>query len=219
MKEIILIAASYLFGSVPFGLIIAKMHGKNLRAIGSGNIGATNLSRAVGRKWGIACFVLDFLKGLIPMLAAKHFIVPAVPAAVHLLLWLAVGTAAVIGHILPVYVAFKGGKGVATSLGMVVGLWPFYAIPGLVCFVVWLIVLFTWRYMSLASVAGAVVFPAVLTTFIALIPDWHFSRLWPLLLAAVLIAGLIVFLHRSNIKRLLAGTESKILTGKKITAA
>ena len=116
------IIAAYLLGSIPFGLLIAKAHGKDLRSIGSGNIGATNVSRALGRKWAYVCFVLDVLKGLIPMLATMLIAEP--DSVVLLWLWLAIGCAAILGHIFPIYVKFKGGKGVATSFGVALGLWP-----------------------------------------------------------------------------------------------
>ena len=111
----ILIIGSYLLGSIPFGVVVAKMHGKDLRSVGSGNIGATNLSRLLGRKWGIFCFFLDFLKGLVPMLTAKVFL-PQRLDMIDLCLWLAVGCAAVVGHVFPIYIGFRGGKGAALQI-------------------------------------------------------------------------------------------------------
>jgi glycerol-3-phosphate acyltransferase PlsY len=210
MTFIILITVSYLLGSIPFGLIIAAAHGKNLRSVGSGNIGATNVSRALGKKWAWLCFALDVLKGLLPMLVARRFITfPA--TSQQLAIWLVVGCAAIFGHIFPVYLKFKGGKGVATSLGVVLGLWPYYTICGLVAFAVWALVLFVWRYVSLASIAAAVAFPVCLITAVTVLPDWHFNTLWPLFVVAVIMPVLVVFRHRANIKRLIEGTESKIL--------
>ena len=112
--------AAYLVGSIPFGLLIVKAHGKDLRSIGSGNIGATNVSRALGRKWAYVCFVLDVLKGMVPMLLAMLIAEPVEP--VMLLLWLVVGCASILGHIFPIYIKFKGGKGVSTSFGVALGL-------------------------------------------------------------------------------------------------
>ncbi|GAF92317.1 unnamed protein product, partial [marine sediment metagenome] len=106
---------AYLLGSIPFGVIIAKAHGKDLRTIGSGNIGATNVSRALGRRWAYFCFVLDVLKGLVPMLAVRSCVEMPHPTPGLLSLWLCVGCAAILGHIFPIYLKFKGGKGVATS--------------------------------------------------------------------------------------------------------
>jgi glycerol-3-phosphate acyltransferase PlsY len=204
---------SYLLGSVPFGLLIARTHGKDLRAVGSGNIGATNVSRALGKKWAIVCFVLDVLKGLIPMLVTARFITLP-PTSRHLTLWLAVGCAAILGHIFPVYLKFKGGKGVATSLGVLLGLWPYYTICGLAAFAVWIIVVLIWRYVSLASISAAIAFPTCLTASVAIVPDWHFSTLWPLFIVAVVMPVLVILRHRVNIRRLIEGTESKILDKK-----
>jgi glycerol-3-phosphate acyltransferase PlsY len=206
------IIAAYLLGSIPFGLLIAKAHGKDLRSIGSGNIGATNVSRALGRKWAYFCFILDVLKGLIPMLATMLIVKP--DSILTLWLWLAVGCVAILGHIFPIYVKFKGGKGVATSFGVALGLWPYYTICVLFAFLVWVLVVLIWQYVSLASIAASVTFILALITAIILIPDWEFTGLWPILITAVAIPVMVIIRHRENIKRLLAGTESKILQTK-----
>jgi len=203
------VIGAYLLGSIPFGLLIVKAHGKDLRSIGSGNIGATNVSRALGRKWAYVCFVLDVLKGMVPMLTIMFIAKPA--GVVMLLLWLVVGCAAISGHIFPIYVKFKGGKGVATSFGVALGLWPYYTICALFAITIWVIVVLIWRYVSLASIFGSVSFPAVLILAIILKPGWDFLSLWPLLVAATAIPLMVIIRHRENIKRLLAGTESKIL--------
>jgi len=206
------VIGAYLLGSIPFGLLIAKAHGKDLRSIGSGNIGATNVSRALGRKWAYVCFLLDVLKGLIPMLAIMFIAKPQ--GIVMLLLWLAVGCAAISGHIFPIYVRFKGGKGVATSFGVAVGLWPYYTICASFAIAIWVAAVLIWRYVSLASISASIAFPLVLILSIILKADWDFGTLWPLLTAAVAIPVMVIIRHRENIKRLLAGTESKILKGK-----
>ena len=202
------IIAAYLLGSIPFGLLIAKAHGKDLRSIGSGNIGATNVSRALGRKWAYFCFVLDVLKGLIPMLVTMLIAKP--DTVLTLWLWLAVGCAAILGHIFPIYIKFKGGKGVATSFGVALGLWPYYTICVLFAFGVWAVTVLIWRYVSLASIAASVTFILALIAAIILKTDWQFSNLWPILITAVAIPVMVIVRHRENIKRLLAGTESKI---------
>ncbi len=214
------IAGAYLLGSIPFGLLLAKAHGKDLRSIGSGNIGATNVSRALGRKWAYVCFSLDVLKGLLPMLAASILVsrysildehrASSIEHPLQLFLWLAVGCAAILGHIFPVYVKFKGGKGVATSFGVALGLWPYFTIAAGFAGAVWVATVLIWRYVSLASIAGAITFPLVLIAAIWLTPTWTFAALWPLLLAAVAIPVMVIVRHRENVKRLLAGTESKI---------
>ena len=205
----IFIVVAYLLGSVPFAFLIAKAHGKDLRTIGSGNIGATNLARALGRKWGYICFALDVLKGFIPM-AGLPAVAGRPDSPALLALWLAVGMAAILGHVLPIYLGFKGGKGVATSFGVALGLWPYFTIPGLIALAVWVAVVLIWRYVSLASICGAVVFPVALLIGIMAVPAWTASALWPLLIAAIAIPAMVVIRHRENIKRLLAGTESKI---------
>ena len=209
MNFVILIVGAYLLGSIPFGLIIAKAHGRDLRRIGSGNIGATNLSRALGKKWACFCFALDAAKGLAPMLAAAKLIDSA-PTTVELLLWLAVGSAAVLGHIFPIYIGFKGGKGVATSFGVALGLWPYYTICALVATAIWVVFVLLWRYVSLASIAASIAFPIALIISIAVLPDWEINNLWPLFIAAIGIPLMVIIRHRENIKRIIAGTESKI---------
>ncbi len=205
----IFIVVAHLLGSVPFAFLIARAHGKDLRTIGSGNIGATNLARALGRRWGYICFALDVLKGFIPMVAFPAVAGrPDSPAT--LALWLTVGIAAILGHVYPVTLGFKGGKGVATSFGVTLGLWPYFTIPGLVALLVWVAVVLIWRYVSLASICGAVAFPVALLAGIVIVPAWTASSLWPLLIAAVAIPTMVIVRHRENVKRLIAGTESKI---------
>jgi glycerol-3-phosphate acyltransferase PlsY len=211
------IIAAYLLGSIPFGLLIVKAHGKDLRSIGSGNIGATNVSRALGRKWAYICFLLDMLKGLIPMLATMFFIKTALYTEAHtqrvvlLWLWLAVGCAAILGHIFPIYLKFRGGKGVATSFGVALGLWPYYTICALLAVAIWVAVVLVWRYVSLSSIVASVAFPLLLLLTIVLSPSWDVVNLSPLLVAAAAIPLIVIIRHRENIKRLLAGTESKVL--------
>ena len=213
------IIGAYLLGSIPFGLLIAKAHGKDLRSIGSGNIGATNVSRALGRKWAYICFVLDVLKGMVPMLATLSFIrplstQPQTEKVILLWLWLAVGCAAILGHIFPIYVKFRGGKGVATSFGVALGLWPYYTICASFAVAIWVVVVLIWRYVSLASICASISFPLVLILAIILRPGWDFISLWPLLIAATAIPLMVIIRHRENIKRLLGGTENKILQDK-----
>jgi glycerol-3-phosphate acyltransferase PlsY len=209
MKFAILIIGAYLLGSIPFGLIIARAHGRDLRSIGSGNIGATNLSRALGKKWAYLCFFLDAAKGLVPMLAATY-IFSSPPSITQLFLALAIGCAAILGHIFPIYIKFRGGKGVATSFGVALGLWPYYTICAAAAFLIWVVVVLLWRYISLASIIASIAFPLALVLMIVLTPAWNFAHLWPLLIAAVVIPVMVIVRHRENIKRLIAGTESKV---------
>jgi len=217
MTFAVLFLSSYLLGSVPFGFIIAKAHGTDLRKIGSGNIGATNLARALGKKWAYLCFVLDTAKGLLPTLAAVS-LSSSPPTIAQLLLTLAAGCAAISGHIFPIYLKFKGGKGVATSFGVALGLYPYYTICAIAALLIWLIFVLIWRYISLASIAASLIFPLVLVSAIALNTGWYFADLWPLLVAAAVIPIVVVIRHRENVKRLLAGTESKVLQTDKTAA-
>jgi glycerol-3-phosphate acyltransferase PlsY len=203
------IVAAYLLGSVPFAFLIAWAHGKDLRTIGSGNIGATNLARALGRKWGYLCFALDVLKGLAPMAIVGALIAgPGNPLLLSL--WLLVGIAAILGHVFPVYLHFKGGKGVATSFGVALGLWPYFTLCALIALAVWIAAVLIWHYVSLASICAAVAFPIALVLGVFTIPQWHSTNLWPLLIAAVVIPILVIVRHRDNIRRLAAGTENRI---------
>jgi glycerol-3-phosphate acyltransferase PlsY len=146
---------------------------------------------------------------LLPMLAAAIGL-DGFTGTTGLLVRLAVGCAAILGHIFPVYLKFKGGKGVATSFGVAVGLWPYYTVCAAAALLVWIIFVLIWRYVSLASLAAAVAFPVTLVLAVAVIPGWKFSQLWPLLIVAVGIPYLVFLRHRENIRRLLAGTENKV---------
>ena len=213
------IVVAYLIGAIPFAYILAKAHGKDLRSVGSGNIGATNLARALGRPWGYVCFGLDVLKGWVPMLVTLRAIKPVFLRAggtemQSLWLWLAVGCAAITGHVFPVYLGFKGGKGVATSFGVALGLWPYYTLSAVLAGLVWAVVVLIWRYVSLASMTAAVSFPLILSAAIWILPSWDLPSLWPLLLVATVISVMVIVLHRANIRRLLAGTEHRILASR-----
>ena len=211
---------AYLIGSIPFGVIVARFHGVDLRTRGSGNIGATNVGRVVGRKWGCLCFVLDTLKGFLPVLAAGVYLrgsgrVGAVDEQVAWLAqatWLAVAFAAIAGHIFSLYLKFRGGKGVATSLGVLLGFYPYFTWAGLAALAVWVMVVLLWRYVSLASITAAASFPLLFVGACGL-GGWSIVRYWPLLAFAFAMAALVIVRHRSNIARLLAGTENKIGRG------
>lgn len=207
------IPVAYLLGSVPFAFLIARAHGKDLRAIGSGNLGATNVARAAGRKWGYICFALDVLKGFVPMIVVGA-IADTADGPFVLALWLGVGIAAILGHVFSIFLRFKGGKGVATSFGVALGLWPYFTVCALIALVLWVAVVLMWRYVSLASICASVIFPIVLLLGIVVVSSWRSSNLWPLLIAAIAIPVLVILRHRENIRRLLTGTESKI-RGKK----
>jgi acyl phosphate:glycerol-3-phosphate acyltransferase len=190
-----LVLFAYFLGSVPFGILVAYLfdRGVDLRKVGSGNIGATNVSRAVGKAGGILTLFLDAGKGIFAMVLAYNFMDSRVD------LWLALtGGAAVLGHIFPVYLGFRGGKGVATALGVVAFLSPVAAFLLAVLFAV--IAYFT-RYVSLASLCAAVALPPVMAL---LAESRHFVTL------SLGICFLVIYTHRENIRRLLAGEERKI---------
>ena len=192
---------AYLLGSVPFGLIVARARGVDIRAVGSRNIGATNVFRCVGKPWGILTFALDFLKGLasaslIPCLASRLIAADGVSASA---LALVGGTAAVVGHTWPLFAGFKGGKGVATGFGMLVAIAP--AAVG-IAFGAWLVVMAASRYVSLSSVTAAAV-------LIALVWFPRFCGHLPSSIVITAIAAVVIIRHRANIARLVNGTESR----------
>ena len=209
----ILIPVAYLVGSVPFGLMVGKWKGIDPRTAGSGNIGATNVGRLLGKRFFFVVFVLDLLKGLLPMVAAGAVLRAGAHGEVHdprlYALWLLVGFAAIIGHMFSLFLGFKGGKGVATSSGVILGLFPYFTVPGVVALAVWAVVLKGTRYISMASILAALMFP-VAYVLIAVVLGWPvFGEQWPLLAFALLVAAMIVYKHRSNIARLRAGTEPR----------
>jgi glycerol-3-phosphate acyltransferase PlsY len=211
----VLIVGCYLVGGIPFGFLVGRLHGLDIRKAGSGNIGATNVGRLLGRKWGILVFVLDVCKGLLPTLGLGQFLPGAEglagwsPAVVNTA-WLAGGVACILGHNFPIYLRFRGGKGVATSLGVVLGVYPYLTVSGLCAFGVWVVVTLISRYVSAGSICAAVAFPICYLAWLGLRrePDW--SANLPIVGFAVLMSGLVIYRHRENIKRLRAGTESKI---------
>ena len=196
------IAAAYLVGGIPFGFIIGKMRGVDVRTVGSKNIGATNVFRTVGKKWGLIAFVCDVLKGLLPVILAKNF-------AAELYLPLAVGVTSVVGHMLTPYMKFKGGKGVATAFGMLIGLVP--ALVG-AAFLLFAVVFALSNFISLGSCSAAA-FLAVAVWF-PILGNEGTGNL-PQCILVTFIALFVIWKHRANIGRLLSGTENKIYLFKR----
>jgi glycerol-3-phosphate acyltransferase PlsY len=188
---------SYLLGSIPFGLLAAKLEGLDIREHGSGNIGATNVVRVLGWKYGYPVFVADALKGLV---AVRLAIFLATKEGLSIsLLGVIAAVAAILGHSFPVWLRFRGGKGVATSGGAVFGLMPTSA---LVAGAVWIVTFFLFRYVSVASMVAAVSLPLSLL-LISYPPNLV------LIVFSILVTALVILRHRSNIKRLLQGLEPR----------
>lgn len=196
--------ASYLIGGIPFGFIIGKCRGVDVRTVGSKNIGATNVFRTVGKKWGFLALFLDMMKGFAPTYLCKC-IVPEID-------WLplAVGVTCAVGHMLTPYMKFKGGKGVATGAGMLFGLAP--TLMG-VTFLVFVVLFACSNYISLGS-CGAATFIGI-TIWLPILGNVGYHNL-PQCVLVTLIAAFVVFKHRANIGRLIAGNENKIYIFKKL---
>jgi acyl phosphate:glycerol-3-phosphate acyltransferase len=199
------VAAAYLLGSIPFGVVLTRVFtGKDVRQVGSGNIGASNVSRAAGKKVGVLTLVLDAAKASVPMLVAERLF--ADPGTFAGQGWaVAVGAAAFLGHIYPVWLGFKGGKGVATALGVFAVLAP---IPALLALVAFGVGYGTTRIPAIGSLAGTFTCcaGAIAQEFLR-----YGQRAWssPVPWAAVALGAVIVLRHRSNIERLLKGAEHK----------
>ena len=224
MTWLLCIIAAYLIGAIPFGVLIARTKGINIREHGSKNIGATNVGRVLGKRFGVLCFVLDFLKGTGPVLAAG-IINDTLGRKAEALspqqmwLWLAVAAAAVLGHMYSIYLRFAGGKGVATGFGAIAGMYSLLTWPALAAIVVWYLVLRTTKYVSLASMIAVLSLPV--SYLVSVIPphamDQPFAQTWQHLLHAyppfagtLAIALMVVWKHRTNIGRLRRGEEPKV---------
>ena len=225
---------AFLLGSIPFGMIIARLKGINIREHGSGNIGATNVLRVIGKKYGITCLLLDALKGFIPVVVAISLIrfegmhnpmtltallphsqdFPMLTAQIFQIL---TALAAVLGHNYSPWVGFKGGKGIATSAGVFLALMP----AGVFLLaLLWLAVFFITRYVSVASILAATALP-----LITIYGSWIHGKIadgtWnkPLFAFSILIGILAIWKHRSNIQRLRDGTEHRFTRKQKAANA
>jgi glycerol-3-phosphate acyltransferase PlsY len=230
---------AFLLGSIPFGLLISKAKGINIRDHGSGNIGATNVLRVLGKKYGISCLILDTLKGFIPVIIATNLIqiqgrpipfinlglpdswvlvLPVVRQFDGQLIHVLTALFAVVGHNYSPWVRFRGGKGIATSAGVSLALMPAAVV---VLLIVWLGVFLTTRYVSLASIISAVCLPVIThmgARFHHVNNDPNLPNLWqagvwnkPLFAFSLVIAVLAVWKHRENIQRLRNGTEHRFV--------
>jgi len=221
---------AFLIGSIPFGLLIAKAKGINIREHGSGNIGATNVLRVVGKKYGITCLILDLLKGLIPTIAGISLITYAgshnpmsfdflspyaqeLPRTQAQILHIVTALATILGHNYSPWIGFKGGKGIATSAGALIALMPAGV---LLLILVWVILFYSTKYVSVASIGAALSLPVIM-----IIGSWYHGKLasgtWnaPLFAFSIIIALLATWRHRSNIQNLRNGTEHKFVKKSK----
>ena len=232
------IPIAFLAGSIPFGFLIGRMNGIDIRTVGSGNIGATNLGRALGKRFFYGCFFLDMTKGMMPTLIAGNVMGTLGTMEIQTSdasWWLMVMIASVLGHMFTPWLGFKGGKGVATGLGAMIGVLPAMTIPATGGFVVFMMVLILWRYVSLASCCGAASLP--MWTWIAFAHyqtmmtrrdstrlDW--DRLpaeqielikadipnfgMPFFIMSLALAFLVIYKHKDNLGRIMIGDEPQI---------
>lgn len=187
---IVALAAAYLLGSIPTGLLVGKYYGIDVRKEGSGNIGATNLYRTLGRRVGIITLIGDCLKGMLPVFVGQWL--GFSPEQVIL-----IGVAAFCGHVFSLFLKFKGGKGVATALGVFLALAP-SAVAGALA--VFILMMWKWRYVSLASITAAAVLPCAV---------WYLNKNGFMTVATAVISLIVIMRHGGNIQRLLAGTENR----------
>jgi len=193
LTAILLCLGAYLVGSIPTGLIIARARGVDLRSVGSGNIGATNVARAMGRGLAIAVLIGDALKGFLPVFIGRHYLTALPPAAVAL-----AGLAAIVGHMFTIFLRGRGGKGVATSLGVALAISPLGALCG---FGLYILAYVTTRISSIGSLLGIWSFP-VFATLLGGVPRAYLAL-------SIGTAALVTVRHRANLKRLWRGEEKR----------
>lgn len=201
------IVGAYLLGAIPFGLLIGRANAIDIREHGSRNIGATNVGRVLGRKWGFFCLALDMLKGLAPVLAAKFVLIDEPHTAMMLLGWIGVAIAGVLGHNFPIYLGFKGGKGVATTIGVALGVFPYFTVGMIIALIAYGIGRYATGIVSVGSLALAVVFPLAVWGYLAIDRPDQIGTDWPLVSVATMLGLMIIIRHRANIGRLLRGEE------------
>ncbi len=194
MNQTIALVIAYLLGSLPFALLAGRLNGVDLRTAGSGNLGATNVFRVLGRSWGIAVMVLDIAKGAVAVLIAEALVPSPWP--------LAAGALAILGHVFPVWTGFTGGKGVATGAGALIGLTP--AAAG-VMVAIWVVLVLVTRYVSVASIVAALAAAPL---------AWAFGAPWSYVAFVAVAALFVIWKHRENIRRLGTGTENRIRLGR-----
>ncbi|WP_013630823.1 glycerol-3-phosphate 1-O-acyltransferase PlsY [Rubinisphaera brasiliensis] len=204
IAAVVLVLAAYLIGALPFGLFVARWFGKiDIRKHGSGNIGATNVGRVMGFRWFVVVFLLDALKGLLPTLAATAYVTQGFSQPAETWLPVLAGLMTILGHMFPCYLKFRGGKGVATALGVVLILAP---VASAIAAVVFGLSFAIWRTVSISSILASLCFG--ITQMLWLKPHPFTSEQLPLGVFSLVVPALIVYRHRSNIARLLKGEEN-----------
>lgn len=204
MAPVLGVLIAYLAGSIPSAYIAGRLRGVDLRKHGSGNLGATNVVRVIGARIGAVVFLADFFKGFLPV-----YYLPIVADTLQPELWaLVYGAAAILGHVKPVFLLGRGGgKGVATASGVFTALAP---VPMLISMATWITIFAIWRYVSLASLCGAVVLPIAIYFF-------HRDVGSPVFIASVIIAAFVFWTHRANIGRLRRGEEHRFVKKEPVT--
>lgn len=215
------IGAGYLVGSIPVGYLLARSKGIDIRDHGSGNIGATNVWRVLGRRTGAICFFLDVLKGFLPVLTAGLLLTAdgaTDTGAAQSWAWIGVASATILGHMYPVWLRLRGGKGVATGLGAMLGLYPVFTVAASGALATWIISARLTRYVGVSSCIAAASLPLWTVAWAAVSAarddtesiGQRLASLWPYLAVSVLLAGLVIWKHRGNVTRTFAGTEPRI---------
>src|SRR5215813_11798360 len=199
----VLLVGSYLVGSIPFGYLAGRLAGIDIQQVGSGNVGATNVVRVLGKKYGYPVFVLDVLKGFGAVVIAM-LIAPGRPPEWHSpeIFGILAAMSSVLGHLYPPWLKFEGGKGVATSAGALLALTPVATLIGIA---IWVSVFWLTRYVSLASITAAIILPIV----ILVVRSHDQNNGKPLLIASACVAAVVIWRHRSNLSRLMRGTEPR----------
>jgi len=199
------IILAYLLGAIPFGYIIAKYWAKiDIRKEGSGNIGATNALRIMGKKVGVTVLILDLLKGTVAVMLIGRLFYQGATGSNQLAYVYIIAIAAICGHIWTIFLSFKGGKGVSTALGVLIGLSSYDVKFGLILLMAlcaWFLVVYFSKYVSLGSIVAAIVLPIGLSIFI---------RSLPALIFGIMVVFIVIYSHRQNVHRLLTNTEKKI---------
>lgn len=221
------LVGAYLLGSIPFGVIIGLAKGVDVRQHGSKNIGSANVGRTLGRRYGLLTFVLDAAKGFVPVFVAGFVMNTINHADLEprmSLAWMSFGAAAFLGHLYPIFLNFKGGKGVATGFGAILAVFPVLSFPAICAIALWAFFVNVTKYIGFSSCLAALSLPifTVLATpvarltgiFPALPSDtsgWApWSVLWPYFAVSCILAVFVVVRHRTNLARMLAGTENRV---------